>query len=346
MPAAYPSAQNTFIRSHEASGKLVVDFARNVNKFPVNKYVQVVPAKKVAGYYLEMTVEEAGRIVNSDLSNFVWADAQPRPEGNDGAESFQFKPFRCKRYAYPVLLGDLTIDQADWNILAQHASIKSRQAMTARTQLAITEITTQANYAADHVMAVSAISGNTGNWAASTTARQDIKRSLTTAAEKILDDTLSAIELDDLVLVINSALAAEIAQTQEIVDYIKGSPDALAQVKGELPGTNTIYGIPDKLYGFPIVVEKTRKVTTRKGATKATTQVLAKGTPFLCARPGGLVGVADAPNFSTCVLFAHEEMTVETLREANNRRSIVSVVENVVAKLVAPASGVLFTGAA
>jgi len=348
MTAAYPSAQNTFIRDHDATNKMVIDFARNVNKFAVNKYTQTVPVKKIAGYYLKMTIEEAGRILAADLANFSWADGQPAPEGNDGLESFEYLPFEAKRYAYPFLLGDLTIDQASWNILAAHSSIKSRQAMTARTQLAITALTTEASYAASHRIDVTAsgtggVTGNTGNWAQSTTARQDIKRSLTTAAEVILDDTLAAVELDDLVVVINSALAADLSQTQEIVDYIKGSPDALAQIKGELPGENAMYGLPNKLYGFPIIVEKTRKVTSVKGATRAASQILAKATPFMVARPGALVGVADAPNFSTCCIFAHEEMTVETLRDASNRRTMGRVVENLTAVLTAPVSGIIFS---
>ena len=346
MPAAYPSAYNTFIRDHDASNKMVVDFARNINKFAVNKYVQVVPVKKVAGYFMRMTIEEAGRIIYTDLRNFLWYDGQPAPEGSDWLESFEYHPFECTRYAFPFLLGDLTVEQASWNILAQHASIKSRQAMTARTQLAITELTNSGNYDSSHVLDVTGITGNTGNWEQSTTARQDIKRSLQTAAELILDDTLAAIELDDLVVVINSALAAKLSQTQEVVDYIKGSPESLAQIRGELPGSNAIYGLPDKLYGFPIVVEKSRKVTTRKGATTSRSQILATSTPFMVARPGGLVGVADAPNFSTCCIFAYEEMTVESLRDAPNRRTQGRVVENVVAKVVAPVSGVLFTSAA
>ena len=345
MTAVYPSAYNTFIRDHDASNKMVIDFARNINKFAVNKYCQTIPVKKVAGYYLEMTIEEAGRLLYPTLENFVWYDGQPAPEGNDATEKFEYKPFQTVRYAYPFLLGDLTIDQASWNILAQHASIKSRQAMTARTQLAITQLTTAANYAATHRIDVTTVAGNTGNWEQSTTARQDIKRTLHVAAEIILDDTLAAIELDDLMIVMSSSLAARISECQEIVDYIKGSPDALAQVKGELPGTNTMYGLPDKLYGFPIVVEKTRKVTTKKGQATARSAILANATPFMCARPGALVGVADAPNFSTCCFFVLEEMTVETLRDAPNRRTQGRVVENLVAKMVAPASGILFSNA-
>ena len=346
MPAVFPGPLNAFIRDHDASNKMVIDFARNLNKFAVNQYMQIIPVKKMAGYYLEMTIEEAGRIQFTNLRDFVWYDAQPAPEGNKGLESFIYKPFECIRYAFPFLLGDLTVDQASWNILAQHSSIHSRQAMTARTQLAITAMTTTGNYDASHVLDVTTIAGNTGNWTASTTARQDIKRSLVTGAEKILDDTLAAVELDDLVLVINSALAGELSETQEIVDYIKGTPDSLAQIRGELPGRNVMYGLPDKLYGFPVVVEKTRKVTSRKGATRAASQILPKATPFLAARPGGLVGVADAPNFSTGVMFVFEEMTVETLRDAPNRRVMGRVVENLVAKVVAPASGILYTAAA
>jgi predicted nuclease with RNAse H fold len=66
----------------------------------------------------------------------------------------------------------------------------------------------------------------------------------------------------------------------------------------------------------------------------------------MCARPGGLVGVADAPNFATHCLFMKEEMTVETLKDVNNRREVIRVVENNAAVTVAPVSGVLFHEAA
>jgi hypothetical protein len=302
--------------------------------------------KKIAGYYKRMTVEEAGRVRFTNLRDRVWADGQPRPEGRENLESFNFLPFTCVRYAYPFMLGDLPIDQASWDILAQHASIQARAAMTSRTQLAITALTTSGNYDATHLLDVTAITGNTGDWEDSTTARQDIKRSLITACEVILDDTLTAIDLNSLQLVINSSLAGKLSQSQEIVDYIKGSPEALAQIKGELPGENTFYGLPNKLYGVPLVVEATRKVTSKKGGTVAKSQILATATPFLAARPGSLEGVAGAPNFSTCVAFVQEEMSVETNRDANNRRTQGSVVDTVVYEMAAPASGVLFSNAA
>ena len=347
MAAVLPGQFNTFVKSHDASNKMVIDFARNINKFAVNRYCQIVPVKAPAGYYQQFTIEEAGRIQHTDLRNFVWYDGADAPQGLDGTESFEFKDFRCQRYYYGFRVGNLAAEHASWNLVAQHSSIKARQAMTARTQLAVTAATTTGNYSASHVIDVTALSGNTGNWAQSTSARQDIKRSILTGMETILDDTLGAVEMDDIVLVISSGLAKDIAGSQEFTDYLKGSPDAYMQIRGELTSRNgAAYGLPDKLYGVRVEVEATRKVTTKKGETTSRTSVLPKATPFMVARPGGLEGVADAPNFSTLVMFALEEMTTEIKNDADNRRTIGRVVENIAVKNVAPATGILFQNAA
>ena len=347
MAVTYPGANTGYVPNHEATGKMVVDFSRNPSKFAVNQYCQLVPVKQSIGYYLEMTVEEAGRILNTNLNDLVWPDGNDRPSGTDGTESFQFLAYRCERYAPSARLGDLAIEQASWDIIARHAAIKAQQAMTARTQKAITALTTAGNYASTHTSAVASISGNTGTWAASTTARQDIKRSLNTAADLILTDTLAGVDVEDLVIVMSPTCARKIAECQEIVDHIKGSPDALAQFRGELPGENTMFGLPNKLYGWKVIIEKTVKVTSKKGATKVATQVLGSTTPFMCSRPGGLVGIAGAPSFSTATIFVYEtdEMAVETLDDRVNRRKLVSVVDNNAVVLTAPVSGYLFTSA-
>lgn len=349
MAASYPGPHSVHVPAHQG---LVVDFARNLKKFPVNQYTQVVPVKKRNDFYQRMTVEEAGRVLSTTLDDKLWQDGNPRPERNEGTESFEFFQYRTERYLFGANLGNLTIENADWDIVTQHESIYARQAMTARTQQAITTLTTAANYDASHVIDVTAITGtlgnNSGNWIASTVALQNIKRSLYTASEIILDDTLDAVSLDDLVLVINSELAAGISLSQEIVDYIKGSPEAAYFIKGEgrVFNPNVKYGLPPTLYGFPLVVESTRKVTSAKGASSVTkTQVLPTSTPFLCARPGGIEAPV-GPNFSTCVCFAYLEMGVETVNDGINKRQLLNVIEDYDYQLVAPVSGVLFTDVA
>lgn len=350
MPATFPGSHNTFVPNHEATGKLVVDFSRNPNRFRVNKYAQIVPVKQDIGLYLNITVEEAGRIINTDLSDFVWPDGNDAPSGADGTESFQWLQYRCERYAYAARLGNKAIANATWELIAQHAAVKAQQAMTARTQKAVTLLTTGANWDSTHTAAVSAISGNTGTWAASTTARQDIKRSLNHAANLILKDTLAAVDendLDNFILVLNPVLAASIAQCQEIVDHVKGSPEALAQVRGELPGGNTKWGLPDKLYGYPVVVENAVKTTSKKGATAARSFIWGDTSAAMVCRPGGLVGAAGAPSFSTVTIFVNdqEEMVAETKEDTDNKRTNIRVIDGFDVKLTAGVSGFLFTSA-
>jgi hypothetical protein len=346
MPPVFAGANAVYIHDHEASQKMVVEFARNRGDFALNNYIQVVPATKPAGYYLEMTVEQAGRILNADLREFVWADNADAPDGNWGLESFEWKPFECRRYAYPFRMGHLAAKNATWDIVAQHSRIAAQQAMTGRTVKVLDLLTTSGNWPASHVLNVTTIPGNSGNWAQSTTQRQDIRRSLITGCEKILDDTLGAVKPADLRLVISSGLAGKIAQSQEIVDYIKGSPDALAQIRGELPGRNVIYGLPNRLYGFELFVEDARKVTTAKGVSpQVKTAVLGDTLALLVSRPGGLEGVSGAPSFSTVTVFAvvEDEMRVEIQEDSWNRVTRGRVVDHFDVKLTAPSAGILFT---
>lgn len=347
MPAQFPSSQNVFVRSHEGSNKMVIDFSRNPNDFAIAKYAQIVPVDQVAGYYMEMTVEEAGRVLSSTLAEFAWADNAKAPAQTDGTESFEFKGFRTERYLYGFRMGDRTVGQATWDIIAQHGAIKAQQAMTARTLLAITILTTAGNYDSTHTSAVTSITGNTGKWSASTTARQDIRRSLNHAVNRIRLDTLGRVKPNEIMLVISPGAAKEIVETQEIQDFIKGSPTAWASIKGDLQdqNQNVGYGLPPQLFGYELVIEDAVRVTSRKGATKAASFVLADDTPFMCARPGGLEGVAGAPSFSTMTIFMKEEMTVETQHDPNNRLTDGRVVEDFDPVLTAPVSGFLFTAA-
>lgn len=348
MTAVYPGgATNTYVPSTEATNNMVVDFSRNPQSFPLNRYVQIVPVTKDVGYYTSFTVEEAGRVLQSNLSDRKWADGDDAPTDRGGTESFEFLPYGTQRYTWGFRIGQKATKMASWDILAQHARIKSQQAMTGRTQLVVTAATTTGNYPAAHTSAVSSITGVTGKWDLSTTARMDIMRSIHYALDTIQKSTLGGVNLDDFKLVLSPGCARKIAVAQELADYIKGSPDALAYIRGKL-GPNAQFGLPPTYAGVELVVENTVKVTSRKGATKAASYVLADTTPFICARPGALVAPTDsqtAPTFSTHSLFMYEEMTVEQKYDADNRVNKGRVVEDFAAKVTAAISGFLFTAA-
>lgn len=340
--SALPGGSNTYVRSFAASGKLKVEFSRNPNKFDLHQYAQLKTVQKDEGYYLRINAEQAGRLVGGNTDETVWADGADRPQHNDGTEQFAWLPYRTQRHAFPFKLGQKAKEQADWDITGTHGAIAAQRAMTSRTRLAVQALTNAANWDASHVSAVASIAGNTGTWEASTTARQDIKRSLFHANELIELDTLAAVDPSQFHIVMSPNTAKKISLCQEIVDHIKGSPDALDQVKGKT-GKFHKYGLPDQLYGFDISIERAVMVTSRRGASSAVrTRVFPDGSVFMLSKVGELGNENEGPEFSTLTIFAYEEMSVESKDDTDNRRHLGSVVDDVCAVVTAPATGFWF----
>lgn len=344
---AYPGQNNTFVPSTEASGNLLVDFSRNPDSFPLNQYCQVIPVQKSVGYYTEMNVEECGRVLNSNLADHMWADGQERPSVEGNTEKHSFKLFETERYHFGFAVGYKASEQAGWDVIAQHARVHAQKAMTARTIRVLAAVASGFT----SVAVTSGITGVTGTWDVSTTARKDIKRSIDYAVEQIMLNSIGAINnWNDLRLVISPGCAKKIAVCQEIVDHIKGSPDALDEIKGNL-GPNAQFGLPKKLYGVPLVIENTVKVTNRRGGTKTPSFALTDSTPFITFRPGSLNSpttprVANAaPSFNTVTLFTYEDMTVETKDDVDNRRTEGRIVDDYDEIITSTISGYRFTSA-
>jgi hypothetical protein len=325
---AAPQGSNTYIPSLESSGYLFVNYSRNPDSFAVNKYTQIVPVTKQVGRYTEMTIEQAGRILNTDAREDIWKDGEDEPSDRGDSENFAFKPYTTIRYRKGYRVGHLAAEQASWDLLGNEGKIKAQQAMTRRSQLAATLLTTSGNYAAANTSAVSSISGNTGKWDVSTSARLDIKRSFRYGVNIIRQNTLGAVNIKDLMVVMSPTCAGLMSESQEIVDLIKQSPDALAYIKGNL-GPNAAYGLPDRLYGLPIVLEDAVKTTNKKGATKATGYVWGDTVAAIVSRPGALNGSNgdknegmdsnESPSFASCTCFVKEDMAVQTFDDVNNR---------------------------
>lgn len=342
MAAISPSATNVFVPNFEASGRLHVDFSRNPKSFKLNEYIQIVPVKQSRVKYLRHTVAEAGRVMNTNGADFMWADGADAPRRNEGLESFEWFDGETERYIYGAPIGDKARDQAEWDIVGHTSRVYAQQCMTDRTLQACTMLTTTGNYpSSSYYSAVGSISGNTGTWAASTTARQDIRRSIQHANRIIHQGTLGAVSLEDMVLVMGPTAAGRIAESQEIVDYLKASVHSLPYMTGKAEWINQKWGLPDTYAGVKIVVEDAVRVTSHKNATDARGYVLSDSA-FMVARPGQLEGT-EGPTFSTATMFAYEDMTVETLTDVNNRRTDVRIVDDRGFEMTAPTTGFLFT---
>jgi hypothetical protein len=341
IAAQYPSAYNVFVPNASATNNLIVDFARNPDDFSINKYIQVVKSERNTGLYTKMTNEVCARYMN-DGKGSAWAYGTERDKGYHNLESFKMEMYRTFRWQRSVTLDNDTIKQAAWNITDQYNRILAAQAMTARTMQVIETMTNPDNYAGvtGHVVDVNATEG-LGFWDTSITADLWIKKAINMARTTIRKDTLGNVQSKDLVMVMGPDVAQALSESQEIVDYIKASPDALRQVEGKLGGGE--YGLPAQLYGIPVIVEDCTIVTSPKGAPRATQFAFPAGTCAIVSRPGGLVGASGGPNFSTVVLFAKEEMTTESFDMPKDRYTQLSITEDYVAELVAPVSGVLLT---
>lgn len=342
MATGYPSGTNTFVPSHEASGSLITGFSRNPKRFAINRYVKMVPVKKGAGYYLKITAEEAARVINANLSDFVWHDGQEAPAGHDNLESFEYVKFATQRYTFPFTIGHKAVEQADWDVLAVHAGIAAQKAMTARTLKILDVMTAAANWGTSTGTATS-LGG--GKWNASGATDKFIRKTFNKVAEEILKNTLGVVERSDLACVINPNVARKMAETEELRDYLKQSPFALAEVRQDVESQNGQWGLPDSLWGVKIVVEDAVRVTTKKGEPKVVDYCMPAATAVFLARPGVLLGIEGIPEFSTVQVFLYEEHNVESMIDVNNRRTLGRVTDDYDTAIVAPASGFLVTEA-
>lgn len=350
--AVYPGGSNTYVRDHKATGNLVVSFSRNPSKFPFARYAQYRKVEKDSGFYLRVTAENAARIVGSNLNEFVWPDGADAPRRNSGTESFAFVDYRTQRYSYDFTLGYKSREQAGWDIQAMESDFHVHQAMTGRGTSIGSVLETTGNWDATHILDVddggTDVPGNTSgqSWELSTSQRQDIKRSLNVGRQIIHTHTLGVVQTPDLQLVMNPVTAQRLGESQEIIDFVKQAPDSWKMIQGDLAGLNSQWGMPDRLYGIPVVVDDTVVVTTARGATTPTYgYTISDGNVFLISRPGGLApNAVTGPSFSTLMGFFYEELTVETKDDPDNRRTNGRVVDDFQFVMTAPSSGVFFRG--
>lgn len=353
MPLSLPGAYNTYIpgATGARSGQLFVDFSRNISDFAVNKYCQPVPVQQTFGIWWQMGLDERARIIDSDLAKYRWAEGTKRPVAHDAAEYFQEKNFRCTRKSYPDLVGKMTSEQAVWNEIDRRTRSLAQKAMTARTISVINALTTTGNWAASHVSDLSspgAITGVVGNWAASTSARLAIRRTLNHIKNIITLDTRAAVNSDDLLLIMSPSTAEQIAVTQEIVELVKQNIGGLAYLN--LKGDNSTfpkdsYGLPPRLYNTEVVIEKTVQVTTQRGQgiTQTAQYVLPTGTVIVVHRPGSLEGVEGGRSFGTVSLhiYRDDDMQIETDYVKWDRLTNIAVTDNYDVNMTAPVTGYL-----
>lgn len=365
MPSAFVSGSNTFVPSFDATGQLVVGFSRNIRDFNLNKYTSLTPVKKTSGFYLQLNTENGIRVTDTTINKATWHDGQDAPTGEWNRDLFEFKQYNTQRYAFPFRIGYRAADQADWKVVASHAKMAAALAMTSRTVRVIDALTAASQFPSANDVTCNSSNvaegtaptlylnkGDSGDLNQGTSVGPALKRALNWSARKILMNTMGVVKPDDLVCVINPRVADALSRSKELHSYLKESPAALAQVRGDSESINGKYGLPDRIYGYKFVIEDAVKITVKKRAGRnmiidplstPTEEDFCLGDHLLMvSRPGGLESNEGERSFSTCHIFAYEEMTTEQRDDPDNRRIAGRVVEDYDVKLVAPVCGYIY----
>ena len=241
------------------------------------------------------------------------------------------------------------IQNADWDIQAQHNAIYAQKTMTERVCMTIGMATDTANFDSTHTATANSLGG--GYLDQGTSTNPIFKRALQTAFRRIFLDTRGSVRPQDMQVVLNPATANAISLSAEITDFLKNNQFGLGQVKGGVEGQNAQWGLPDRYSDFKLVVEDTVYVPSAAQGP-GTTGFGQNGyfawpwaTVAMFARPGALMAPQGGPSFSTIHLWLKEDMTVETMTDTNNRCSTTRIVNEWGKDVVAPVSGFLITSA-
>ena len=331
---------NTYVPSTNAlaTSALQVEFTRAVNSFAITRYAQIVACNQQTGYYLRLDSDDNVRV--TDINEFVWPLGNDRPVGK--MNQHDFVTFTAQRFAFPFYIPNETVKQAAWDIVAQHARSKAQLAMTARSMRTATALTGSAAVTsftnAGNYYATGTTNSGVGAWTAST--GNNIQKGVQTALQRISLATGGAVRSEDICMVISPTIANALSQTAEVRDYVKNyAAGALPFLQGG--DIFSRYGLPPNLFGVSVVVDDSVKITTRKGAASTTRSFVYGNSAIFVSRPGGLVGVEGSTSFSTCQIFAFEDMTVENWDDPKDRRIEGRVIDNSTSELVSPVSGVL-----
>ena len=346
--ATVAQGNNTYVPNMAAAGNLRFEFSRNPKSFALNRYAAIRGVKQMVGNYLSFTAEEAARI--TDLNKYHWADGNDAPKSHDSLELFSFEQYACQRYAFPFTLGNLAREQAAWDIDSQSMRVQAQKAMTFRSTKAANVLTTAGNWSGNTGTAAS-VGG--GVWLNSSTTNQYILKTFRGVQETIFKNTLGAVSPESLICVISPDVAKAIRTSPEVIDFVKQQASAPA-ILMQNDAQYTRWGIPSQMYGIKIVVDDTVRVTSKKGATLASSYTLyhADGYAIFLTLTElvdqGKVGEDDLPagglqSFDTLSIFTYEDMVVEQREDVDNKRLEGRVIDNFAAVLTAPKSGYFIT---
>lgn len=366
----YASGFNSFVP--EVTGQ-VIAHVRNPNSYKYNQYVQLVPTPATVGVYHKLHVDDVMRLGN--LNETVWEDGGQRPN-NNGQDGIRFVPVEFatirQNFGSPPIgwKAERMSQKSGIKLLQAHTALARNKAQMNRTARILSLLQTSGNWPSTNTGVANTINGGAGKWDVASSDPLSgnylaIKKTLDYVARTVFLKTNGQVGRWDtegdsgLNLILAPDAALLMSETSEIHDYIARSQFALDQIRGKKPGQNALWGLPDQLYGWNLIVEDAVRANARPTADGAELSIDSIGvTPtsgkksfqmdpdsaIVVSRVGGLDGEYGAPSFSTVQLYYFgSEMELETEDVKRDRRTMVDCVIDDKEVLAAGASGFLIT---
>lgn len=339
MAVGYPGGFDTYIPTLELSGNLLVEFGRNLDKFPVNRYSRVTPVKQRRGAYLRFNPLDIVRL--KDLPDAsAWPLGSPRPISSDETLGFEAEQFQTKRYNHGVPLDRTSVDVANWPIMKMHTEALAQRGMTQRAYNVATALFTSANFDASHVFTATTANGF-GFLEAGSTANPVIKRTLDYCARLIQQDSMGSVRWGQLSVLMNHNTALRLSATREIREYLMQASNSRSMISGKGLGP---YGLPEDLYNFNVIIEDTFYNSYNMGASGATgTTVVPDNKLVVCVADGALEQPEGGRSYNTAHVFAYEDFTTEVFDDSEHRIVKANVVLDYDVQIVAPVTGTIVT---
>lgn len=324
----------------DASGHLIVSYARNPKSFPVNNYTSMQTCPVGRGAYLRLEPLSAHRL----KADNKWAFGSPRPAGYENQQAFSQQNFITQRYTFATTLDKFGVDVASFEVQKTHTERLAEQAMLNRTLIVNTVMTTNALYPTANVVDTgTTIAG--GPLDQGTTANPLLYKALI-AASKVIQDATGVVKIGDLSVLMNDNTARKLSLSREIREYVMQSTEAPKMITME-KGTYSLAGsylLPDLLYRFNVYVEDSRYTVTAPDALGAVlSPTFPDNTMVVFLRKGGLEKTYNAADFSSFTQFVYEDMVAEANVLPFDRIVQFAVTDQFTCEMTAPPTAVLYT---
>lgn len=339
----------------KATGQVIAQ-ARNPKKYKVNKWTQLVKADDELFVYYFIHPDDFVRHYNDNAS--VWEDGQKRPERSGQRVRHKTREGQAIRRDYDFQIGWRTLKRADYNVLLANTRSAENECMIAWTQEAITLVETASNWSGNTTDAVNL--AGAAQWDQGTPEDPVIKKTLLELAERITLGTNGVVgdyeNPDDvgLILLLSPQAARRMATTPEIHAIYKESTYTEKLVSRAGVNPNAVWGLPEMLYGYKVVVENAVRVSespqdddtlaSTSGGASAPRRFVKSFDSAVILSQEGVDGEIGAPNYSTVQrYFVEKEIAVEIFDDSKHQYTDGHVVRHGTTHLAAPATGFLVT---